>query len=857
MARRRRSSKGDTALGMIVIIGAAVVFIFQFVQAHIPEILALGVAGAAIWLLLKWLRWMMRRSKQKAASSISPVQSVAAPTSYPVSPSRQAPPRVSPPPIPSLVPPSSSRPSAKTPGVAEAKPAQTYDSYSTSDVRIGALVDPPKAARRTNPQVGEKARWVAPGEAVTIADVTIKGGMFYLGAPPPSSSLFDVEPCFVDPRLSVAKNRSPKNDPPTYYPSYSKITPSQRRGFLQWMANGRSDPEENLSLVFLFFYGLEYRVFKEGVTLDAPRLIAEAERLLAIYGKNRSFSYYVGDFIAFARAYGTDAGSPALDLEIIPNEMRLNARIYLGRKLADGGAISADDALVWAISSPVAWRRRWPNDQKDVFEDLWRNRFASRFPSGLHTQIPRQKIRAVYRPSSRSFEVAVKGAFENLPDPSADTATSEALKTLVDECWAEGGSYVGAVTRRHEGQSPLTAALLLPEDVWIKQNARLLKTLASYLGGAGTDTLILPVTDIFNLADMSVSIAPKTLLAVLRRLSEGLWTVGVGLEPDGHFADAEVSFSSLVCLFKIPESKPGSGYGGAVNAGARMIIDIAVLCALAAEYAEQETRARIAATIADGIDADDLERARLDAYARVSTPSPERLPRRLKAASQLSTELRETAARASIVAVASGKRLPMQVVRQLEKLHKSLNLPTDELYRALHRAPTEEMTPTASADPMDVVFEAVRREIENQPVPAASANGVAINQERLARAREATQAVSKILSEIFNEADNSDEGSMKPSNWIVEKPPAESGPFEGLDGSHGALLSAVLGAGTLSKSEFEPLARSMKLLASGAIDHINEWAFDRFDEPVIEDGDVVFIAPHLVERIREMREHRE
>ena len=179
----------------------------------------------------------------------------------------------------------------------------------------------------------------------------------------------------------------------------------------------------------------------------------------------------------------------------------------------------------------------------------------------------------------------------------------------------------------------------------------------------------------------------------------------------------------------------------------------------------------------------------------------------LKAASQLSTELRETAARASIVAVASGKRLPMQVVRQLEKLHKSLNLPTDELYRALHRAPTEEMTPTASADPMDVVFEAVRREIENQPVPAASANGVAINQERLARAREATQAVSKILSEIFNEADNSDEGSMKPSNGIVEKPPAESGPFEGLDWSHGALLSAILGAGTLSKSEFERLAK--------------------------------------------------
>ena len=148
--------------------------------------------------------------------------------------------------------------------------------------------------------------------------------MFYLGLPPPSSSFFDVEPCFVDPRLSVAKNRSPKNDPPTYYPSYSKITPSQRRGFLQWMANGRSDPEENLSLVFVFFYGLEYRVFKEGVTADAPRLIAEAERLLAIYGNNRSFSYYAGKFIAFASPYVTDANQPALDLQITPNEMPLN-----------------------------------------------------------------------------------------------------------------------------------------------------------------------------------------------------------------------------------------------------------------------------------------------------------------------------------------------------------------------------------------------------------------------------------------------------------------------------------------------------------------------------------------------------
>jgi len=59
---------------------------------------------------------------------------------------------------------------------------------------------------------------------------------------------------------------------------------------------------------------------------------------------------------------------PDIDFGTIPREMSLDAKIYLGRKLADGREIQTDDALIWAVSSPVAWRKRWPNDQKDVFQ---------------------------------------------------------------------------------------------------------------------------------------------------------------------------------------------------------------------------------------------------------------------------------------------------------------------------------------------------------------------------------------------------------------------------------------------------------------------------------------------------------
>ena len=38
-------------------------------------------------------------------------------------------------------------------------------------------------------------------------------------------------------------------------------------------------------------------------------------------------------------------------------------------------------------------------------------------------------------------------------------------------------------------------------------------------------------------------------------------------------------------------------------------------------------------------------------------------------------------------------------------------------------------------------------------------------------------------------------------------------------------------------------------MAEGSLEEINEWAFDRFDEPLIEGGDPVMIAAGLRDRI--------
>jgi hypothetical protein len=46
----------------------------------------------------------------------------------------------------------------------------------------------------------------------------------------------------------------------------------------------------------------------------------------------------------------------------------------------------------------------------------------------------------------------------------------------------------------------------------------------------------------------------------------------------------------------------------------------------------------------------------------------------------------------------------------------------------------------------------------------------------------------------------------------------------------------------------------MRLLPDGAIERINDWSFDRFEEALIEDGDEILVAPHLRSRIAEIRE---
>jgi hypothetical protein len=125
--------------------------------------------------------------------------------------------------------------------------------------------------------------------------------------------------------------------------------------------------------------------------------------------------------------------------------------------------------------------------------------------------------------------------------------------------------------------------------------------------------------------------------------------------------------------------------------------------------------------------------------------------------------------------------------------------------------------------------------------------GIQIDLRRLEAVKRDTDAVRKTLSGIFSE----DEPEAEPDR---AKPTAAPSVLAGLDAGHAELVVYLAGRGEVERADFERKAKSLKLLPDGAIERINDWSFDRFDGPLLEDGEQVVIQADMRSRVAELTE---
>jgi hypothetical protein len=183
------------------------------------------------------------------------------------------------------------------------------------------------------------------------------------------------------------------------------------------------------------------------------------------------------------------------------------------------------------------------------------------------------------------------------------------------------------------------------------------------------------------------------------------------------------------------------------------------------------------------------------------------------------------------VAGADGKISPDEI-RTLGKVYPMLGLDADAVYSHVHAMSAGSTSVIESTDPLPVV-------------PATPSTGYAISSRtapaqaiRLdmtavkAKLAESAQ-ISAILDDIFTE----DEVASAPLPTAARASTGKMPP------AYGALLARLAERPEWSREEFETIASECRLLPDGAIDTLNETAFEHTGGPVLEGDDPIQVDP--------------
>lgn len=678
--------------------------------------------------------------------------------------------------------------------------------------------------------------WVPPGATVQVAGITIPGGMLYVGTSLRARS-GSTDPCLIDPSLSVARSGDYTERQMNYWPSYSDISAAARRSYLNWLADGRKDPEADVGFVFLFFYGLERRAIidankDEAARADLTAIAAELRRLLAIYGeKSHSFRRYAAELLDWVSLVEHPSRLYTQPVPEFPRtfELPLYVRLALGQAAVDGAAVPAHLAIAWARLEPTIYLRTPATRCVAEFEKLFAEQYRAMFGDGMVLKRNRTKLKLVYRAASSGFSASeeLRLTFKDTPDVTALTGPVNALKELVEAATQPLESYSRFVGRNVDGGASLEGLLLLPATLWPESVQRALADLrASMSKGA----VALKFNELLATLGANSAFTKERTLALARALE----SVNLGFEPDVLQGAKVPKPEDVVAVFVLPTAEAASRKDSAYLA-ASLTLELASAVASADGQFGFEEAEHLRSTVSNWRHLTDGQVQRLLAHLCLLRQAPASLTALKKRLEPLSVETRETiAAFMAAVAQSDGDVSPAEM-KMLEKVYKALGVEPKKVFSDVHAA--------ASGAP---AAEAV-------PAKADVTTGFKLDPARIAALQQDTEKVSAMLANIFKEAEEAIPPIVVPAAESEEDDATSSAGTEpgllGLDEAHSALVRMMLSRMQWSREELLDVATDLDLMLDGALERINEAAFDAHDTPLFEGDDPVTVNADILEKV--------
>lgn len=672
--------------------------------------------------------------------------------------------------------------------------------------------------QKTSKSAGALARWVLPGEMITVAGVAISGGYIYLGqrmkpSEQESGGYYDdgSEASLIDDTCKIQPTSFYYEDSSLgYWPSFSSLSPEARGAYVSWLASDRSDPSCPIGYVFIYLYGLERKALVDSTDQNVSdaefrNLFNEISRLRSVFNENRSFRGYSTQLLEamsilrpnmdLATALDSDSG--------FSNGMQF--KLALAKTVHEGIPVSAELALKWVINHTEYALRTPARRCAKEFAALFKRRYTLKYGEGMVVKANKTRLRLDYTPASPSLR-GVRLPVPDLPDPSALKGPVQKIMALAEICTDELDAYSRYLGRKGTSVNDTAAIMLLPSEI-VNESAE--KILSSFKLWA--DEAILGKEGLVSVADfwahMNATCPTKINKKEVDLMQAFALKMGYSLAPDPYYHHVKADVDGALVLF--PAAEGGRFSPSAEFISAVMTLRLGAMVALIDNSLDQAEQKVLENAINNNTGFTDDEKRSLHAYLTWQLHTPANMTG-MKSRIELMGAAEKAAVGKVIVSVAcsDGTIAPAEI-KQLEKIYSSLGLDPSSVSSNIHQH---------SAAEHDLV----------SSVPAVQPTaGFTLDANVLARHESATDDVRKLLNTIFTE-----EESEEPVSAPVSL--TEAG---GLDFAHSQLYRSLLEKEQWSRKEATELCRNFNLMLSGALEVINDWSYAVVDAPVLDDAD--------------------
>ncbi|WP_122316162.1 TerB N-terminal domain-containing protein [Pseudomonas cichorii] len=692
-----------------------------------------------------------------------------------------------------------------------------------------------------------KSRWFGAGESVTVAGILLPGGLIYVGTNDAKFRL--AEPSFIDTSLQV------KNSPAdfearlqTYWLSYEILTPAARRGYLQWLASGRCAPGADIAYVLIFFYGLERRALMDtthdaGAREEIPVIRAEVTRLRTLYGDDLTFRSYASRLLEHLNVGDISAQMylhepPTVSAE--GYEMPLSVRVALGQMATDKHPLNASWALAWALSDPNISRRTPVFRCADQFQRLFQITYEKRFPRGLVLLNNKTRLKVAYRAASLHINVQDMSVGD-LPDVTATSGTRKKLQIIVEECATVLDPFSRYLGRNPDNHDALEGLLQLPTFLWPEPARMELEALQSRVGH---DAILITFGELAARFKSAGALSRDKVIALARALE----ALNIGMEPDVLSGSRIPKTEDNIVLFAA-EPDDGTLRATAEYNAAVVTLDLASAVAAVDGETSQDEIALLGLHIDSWSHLCHAHRKRLKAHLQIQLQQPPTLASLKKKLDPLKQDEKRTIAGfLAHLAHADGTISP-QEIKLLERVYKALQLDLQLLYSDLHGAAASPLQRSKSAGSSQANYAGVHGSSSPSRADTGTrkpGSGIVLDMNRVAQLQRETAEVSALLAKVFQE-DQADEQVVL--DELVQSAPEIGVHLYGLDAEHSAFLRLLVSRNEWSRQELENVAVDMELMLDGALEQINDMAFELFGMPISEGDDPVEINPDVLSEL--------